>query len=194
MMLPARGFPEQDDVRTGSDGGTGTPAGPPSLTGADEAALASADEATLANTDEAAPANAGVAAPGKSDEAATTDDAGVAYDPRPASATDARPAARAGLAMDAASPAGAGPSGEAVAGDRWSDILALFVDDPRGSVAEASVMVDEAVDALIASARERQASLAASWQAADADTEQLRVALRQYRTFWSTVAQLPQPA
>jgi hypothetical protein len=178
MMLPARGFPEEDDVRTGSDGGTGTPAGPPSLTGADEAA----------------PANAGVAAPGKSDEAATTDDAGVAYDPRPASATDARPAARAGLAMDAASPAGAGPSGEAVAGDRWSDILALFVDDPRGSVAEASVMVDEAVDALIASARERQASLAASWQAADADTEQLRVALRQYRTFWSTVAQLPQPA
>jgi hypothetical protein len=135
MMLPAREFPEEDDVRTGSEGGTGTPARPPSLTDADEAALAG--EATLAN---------------------------------------------------------AGPSVEAVAGDRWSGILALFVDDPRGSVAEASVMVDEAVEALIASAREQQASLAASWQAADADTEQLRVALRQYRTFWSTVAQLPQPA
>ncbi len=70
----------------------------------------------------------------------------------------------------------------------------MFVDDPRGSVAEASVMVDEAVDAFIVAARERQAALAASWQARDADTERLRVTLRDYRTFWSSVTQLPQPA
>ena len=193
MMLPARGFPEEDDVRTESEGGTGTPARPPSLTDADEATLANA-EAAPANADEATPANADEATPGKSGEAAMADDAGVAYDPPPASATGAPPAARAGMAVDAASHAETGPSVEAVAGDRWSGILALFVDDPRGSVAEASVMVDEAVEALIASAREQQASLAASWQAANADTEQLRVALRQYRAFWSTVAQLPQPA
>jgi hypothetical protein len=70
----------------------------------------------------------------------------------------------------------------------------MFVDDPRGSVAEASLMVEEAVEALITSARERQESLAASWQAPDADTERLRRALQAYRAFWATVARLPQPA
>ena len=124
--------------------------------------------------------------PADADEAATADGAGVAYDPP-------QPA-RAGAPEDAASPAETGPSVKAVTWNQWSDILAMFVDDPRGSVAEASVMVDEAVEALIASARERQASLATSWQAADADTEQLRVALQEYRMFWDTVARLPQPA
>jgi len=76
----------------------------------------------------------------------------------------------------------------------WSDILAMFVDDPRGSVAEASELVDEAIDAFITAARGQQASLAASWQAQDADTEQLRMALRDYRTFWTRVTQVPQPA
>lgn len=83
---------------------------------------------------------------------------------------------------------------DAAAGNQWSEILALFVDDPRGSVAKASVMVNEAIDAFVATARERQASLAASWQAQDADTERLRMALQDYRTFWSSVTQLPQPA
>ena len=83
---------------------------------------------------------------------------------------------------------------DAAAGREWSDVLAMFVDDPRGSVAEASAMVDEAINAFVATARERQASLAALWQAQNADTEQLRRALRDYRTFWTSVAQLPQPA
>jgi len=83
---------------------------------------------------------------------------------------------------------------DAAAGREWSDVLAMFVDDPRGSVAEASELVDEAINALITAARGRQASLAASWQAQDADTEQLRIALRGYRTFWTSVTQLPQSA
>ena len=83
---------------------------------------------------------------------------------------------------------------DAAAGREWSDVLAMFVDDPRGSVAEASAIVDEAINAFIAAARRRQASLAASWQAQYTDTEQLRVALRDYRTFWTSVTQLPQPA
>jgi hypothetical protein len=43
-------------------------------------------------------------------------------------------------------------------------------------------------------ARGWQASLAVSWQAQDADTEQLRMALRDYRTFWISVTQPLQPA
>ena len=70
----------------------------------------------------------------------------------------------------------------------------MFVDDPRGSVTEASAIVDEAINAFIAAARARRASLAASWQAQDSDTEQLRVALQDYRTFWTSMTQLPQSA
>ena len=95
--------------------------------------------------------------------------------------------------MSPGSPAGT-DSVDAVAGQQWSEVLALFVDDPRGSVAEASALVDEAIGAFIATARERLASLAASWRAEDADTEQLRMALQEYRTFWTSVTQLPQPA
>jgi hypothetical protein len=80
------------------------------------------------------------------------------------------------------------------AGRDWSQVLAMFVDDPRGSVAEASALVDEAINAFITAARARQESLAASWQAQGADTEQLRMALRDYRTFWTSVTQLPQSA
>jgi hypothetical protein len=87
-----------------------------------------------------------------------------------------------------------GDSVDAAAGRKWSEVLAMFVDDPRGSVTEASAIVDEAVNAFIAATRGRQASLAASWQAQDTDTEQLRVALRDYRTFWTGVTRLPQSA
>lgn len=74
-----------------------------------------------------------------------------------------------------------------VAGDRWSTIQALFVDDPRGSIAQAASLVDEAIDAFVMSLRNRQASLASSWQAQDGDTEQLRAAFRGYREFWHSV-------
>jgi len=98
--------------------------------------------------------------------------------------------------------AGAEPAGEsraadpvdAVADSRWSRIQAMFVDDPRGSVAEAASLVDETVAAFITTMREQQASLASSWQAQDTSTEQLRATFREYRTFWNSVTGLSQPA
>jgi hypothetical protein len=99
----------------------------------------------------------------------------VAYDSPSATASSpeaGRPAVAHGPAV-AGFPA-SDVSANAAAGREWSDVLALFVDDPHGSVVEASAMVDEAINALIATARGRQASLAAAWQAKDADTEQLR--------------------
>jgi hypothetical protein len=118
-----------------------------------------------------------------------------APDPDPGNAARADEPEQADTVVQAGagSPAGTDPV-DAAAGQQWSGVLAMFVDDPRGSVAEASALVDEAVDAFIAAARERQASLAASWQAQDVDTEQLRIALREYRTFWTRVTRLPQPA
>ena len=119
----------------------------------------------------------------------------VAYDSPSASAASLE----AGRSADAGSSVAASylvfdDSAGAAAGGGWSDVLVMFVDSPRGSVAEASVMVDEAVNAFIATARERQASLAASWRARETDTEQLRMALQDYRTFWTSVTQLSQPA
>jgi len=79
-------------------------------------------------------------------------------------------------------------------GDQWAGILTMFVDDPRGSVLEAAAMVDEAIDAFIATVRERQESLASSWEAKEAGTEELRLALQGYRMFWSSLADLRQSA
>jgi hypothetical protein len=63
----------------------------------------------------------------------------------------------------------------------------MFVDDPRGSIAKAASLVDDAIEAFIAASRERQASLASSWQTLDGDTEQLRAVFREYRAFWNSV-------
>jgi hypothetical protein len=90
-------------------------------------------------------------------------------------------------------PVDADASVDEAAGDQWGEILAMFVDDPRGSVAEASVLVGEAIEALVATAHQRQASLAASWQAEGADTEQLRQALQDYRAFWARLVVLGCP-
>jgi hypothetical protein len=69
---------------------------------------------------------------------------------------------------------------------RWSELQALFVDDPRASVEQAARLVDDEIEALVQAARQQQESLS-TWRAADADTEALRNALRSYRTFWGTV-------
>jgi hypothetical protein len=63
----------------------------------------------------------------------------------------------------------------------------MFVDDPRASVERAAGLVDDRVEALIQSVRERQRSMQSAWQADDAGTEELRVALQHYRTFWNSL-------
>jgi hypothetical protein len=222
MTLPAREIPEEDPIRTAPEGAAGTPAETPAGSGrgadAGEAAPpdtavqvgktvradsgVSADNGAQANNgipdDNAVPADTGVQA-GK---AAQADAEAVTHDPlsgTPASSVKAGSSADALTAVNADAPARAlspahGDSVNAAAGREWSEVLAMFVDDPRGSVTEASAIVDEAINAFIAAARARRASLAASWQAQDSDTEQLRVALRDYRTFWTSMTQLPQSA
>jgi len=50
--------------------------------------------------------------------------------------------------------------------------------------------VDEAIDGFVNSVRARQRGLAAAWQGTEADTEQLRTALREYRNLGQRVQQL----
>ncbi len=109
----------------------------------------------------------------------------------------------------AAASAAAGPSSELTPGSaaarrsvsegtrpggRWPEIQSMFVDDPRASVELAARLVDDSVQTLIASVKERQHALISSWQPAGASTEELRGALRAYRTFWSQVDSFCQDA
>jgi hypothetical protein len=66
----------------------------------------------------------------------------------------------------------------------WNEIQAMFVDDPRASIERAASLVNDQAEALIQSVRERQRSMQSAWQGDDAGTEELRLALRHYRTFW----------
>ncbi|MFG2064240.1 hypothetical protein ACGFIK_22790 [Micromonospora sp. NPDC048871] len=71
--------------------------------------------------------------------------------------------------------------------DRWRDVQLRFVDDPRGAAGEAQTLVDEAMQALSAALTQHKEKLG-SWQEAGAtDTEQLRVAVREYRDFLDRV-------
>src|SRR6185312_11107901 len=80
--------------------------------------------------------------------------------------------------------------------ERWHDILVGFIDDPRGSVAEAAELVEADVSALIAllSRRlsRRREAIAQTWQVESSDpgaaTENLRLALRDYREFSKQIA------
>ena len=83
------------------------------------------------------------------------------------------------------SPAAADNADNAGSAGRWPDIQAMFVDDPRASVEQAAGLVDDCVEALVVSVKERQHALLSDWQGTGTDTEQLRTALQRYRAFWS---------
>jgi hypothetical protein len=71
---------------------------------------------------------------------------------------------------------------------RWHEIQAMFVDDPRSAVELAAGLVDDSIQTLVASVKEQQDSLLAARQGENAGTEELRVALQQYRAFGTRLA------
>ena len=74
----------------------------------------------------------------------------------------------------------------------WHRIQAGFVDDPRGSVAQAAMLVEETAETLVAAIHERERVLRGAWEGngAAADTEGLRIALGRYRTFFERITRL----
>ncbi len=84
------------------------------------------------------------------------------------------------------------PAGDtAGAAGPWNEVQAMFVDDPRASIERAAGLVADRVEELIQSVRERQQAMQSAWQADDAGTEELRVALQHYRGFWNSLGDLP---
>jgi hypothetical protein len=69
--------------------------------------------------------------------------------------------------------------------DRWRDIQAEFVDHPRQAVEEADGLVAEIMQEVARVFAEERGRLESQWdQGEDANTEDLRVALTRYRSFF----------
>ncbi|ROZ68998.1 hypothetical protein [Ramlibacter sp. WS9] len=75
--------------------------------------------------------------------------------------------------------------------DRWNAVQIAFVDDPRQSVQRADELVGEVMKSLAESfARQRVAIEADMGESSKASTENLRVALRSYRSFFERLLAL----
>ncbi|WIY01660.1 hypothetical protein QRX60_47895 [Amycolatopsis mongoliensis] len=68
--------------------------------------------------------------------------------------------------------------------DRWQNIQTGFVDDPQQSVREADELVAAVISALATTFAEHKGELEGQWQHGEPATEDLRVALRRYRSFF----------
>jgi hypothetical protein len=72
----------------------------------------------------------------------------------------------------------------------WVRIQSAFIDDPRGSVTDAADLVAQITGALVSAVQERERSLRGGWDSGDADTEVLRNALRDYRSFFERLMEV----
>lgn len=86
--------------------------------------------------------------------------------------------------LPAGTPAGTGFFAEGAADrlrDRWRELQAGFVDDPAEAVRNADGLIDEIMHELA----ERKQNLEERWRDAPGDTEELRVAIQEYRSFFN---------
>jgi hypothetical protein len=152
--------------------GTSVPAGSPD----DPAATAAPGERDVFG------AARGVGEPGT--VPASTDPADdLAAEPPAGRAAEPATPGPAGRETATTEPAAAGRiPAAALAEQQWPQIMALFVDDPHGSVERAAAAASEVAAALTASLEREQDQLRASWRD-NASTEDLRTALQQYRAF-----------
>ena len=72
------------------------------------------------------------------------------------------------------------------AGQRWQEIMAGFVDDPRKAVGDAHELVGEVVQRIVDGFAAERDNLERQWsRGGDVSTEDLRVCLQNYRAFFA---------
>ncbi|QES52099.1 hypothetical protein DEJ50_02455 [Streptomyces venezuelae] len=108
---------------------------------------------------------------------------------READATDATEAAAnedEGSAEDTAEPGPLLPEKEAEEyRTSWTEIQGRFVDDPRGAVRDADGLVAEVMQTLAGTFADHKKGLEGQWQQGEeVATEDLRLALQRYRSFF----------
>jgi hypothetical protein len=75
--------------------------------------------------------------------------------------------------------------------NRWTDIQAGFVDEPKHAVEDADGLVAEVIKRLAETFAEERRKLEQQWdRESDISTEDLRVALQRYRSFFSRLLTL----
>jgi hypothetical protein len=68
---------------------------------------------------------------------------------------------------------------------RWQKVQAAFVDEPRKAVQDADSLVADLMQRLVETFSQERSSLESQWDSGeDASTEDLRVALQRYRSFF----------
>jgi hypothetical protein len=70
----------------------------------------------------------------------------------------------------------------------WHEVMAMFVDDPHASAEMAASLVDDEIQALVASLKGEQDSLLAAWHGEDAGTEELRTTVQNYHALGNRLA------
>ncbi len=74
--------------------------------------------------------------------------------------------------------------------DRWQSVQAGFVDEPRSAVQEADALVAEVIQRIAEGFAQERDSLEKQWSGGEnVDTEQLRIALQRYRSFFTRLLQ-----
>jgi len=182
----------RDDEPVAAEHGTAGPGDPVGPAGEDELG-GPAETAVPAGRGTSVPAGGPAAAPGGPATPGERDVFGAARGVgEPATVPAPADGAAAGAVPAGADTAGPAAAGEpaaaggipaaALAEQQWPQIMALFVDDPHGSVERAAAAASEVAAALTASLDREQQRLRASWRD-NASTEDLRTALQQYRAF-----------
>jgi hypothetical protein len=70
-------------------------------------------------------------------------------------------------------------------GDRWQEIQARFVDDPREAVHDADALVQDVLHRVTRGFADERRRLEEQWDGGDdVSTEELRLALQRYRAFF----------
>lgn len=73
---------------------------------------------------------------------------------------------------------------------RWRDVQVSFVDEPRSAVSQADALVGDLLDQLADTFRNQRQALEQAWNADQVSTEDLRVAMNRYRTFFDRLLSL----
>jgi hypothetical protein len=73
---------------------------------------------------------------------------------------------------------------------RWGVVQGDFIDEPRKAVTDADALVGEILDHLAETFREQRQTLEQQWADDQSTTEDLRIALRRYRTFFDRLLSL----
>ena len=69
---------------------------------------------------------------------------------------------------------------------RWDEVQARFVDDPRGTVKDADALVNDVMQRLTQTFSDERSSLESQWsEGKDVSTEDLRIAMQRYRSFFA---------